>query len=123
MDFVIGLLNPTDWKGDSYDSILVIVNRLTKMVYYEPVKVTINASGLAEVIDNVVVQHHGLLDSIISDCGAILTSKFWSLHCYFLDTKRELSTAFHPQIDGQTERENSMMEVYLWSLVNFKQND
>ena len=55
MDFVTGLPVSTDWKGESYDSILVIVDRLTKMVHYEPVKVTINASGLAEVILDVVI--------------------------------------------------------------------
>ena len=55
MDFVTGLSISTDWKGDSYNSILVIVDRLTKMVHYEPVKVTIDAPGLAEVILDVVV--------------------------------------------------------------------
>ena len=55
MDFVTGLPVSTDWKGESYNSILVIVDRLTKMVHYEPVKVTINAPGLAEVIVNMVV--------------------------------------------------------------------
>lgn len=47
MDLVTGLPISADWKGDSYDSILVIVSRLTNMVHYEPVKVTIDASGLA----------------------------------------------------------------------------
>ena len=84
MDFVTGLPLSADWKGNSYDSILVIVDLLTKMVHYEPVKVTIDAPGLAEGIINVVVQHHGLPDSIISDQGAIFTSKFWSSLCYFL---------------------------------------
>ena len=55
MDFVIGLPISTDWKGDSYNSILVIVDRLMKMVHYEPVKVTIDAPGLAEVILDMVV--------------------------------------------------------------------
>ena len=104
MDFVTGLPLFADWKGDSYDSILVIVDHWTKMVYYEPVKVTIDTPGLAEVIIDVVVRYHGLLDSIISDRGAIFTSKFWSLLCYFLGIKRKLSTAFHPQTNGQTER-------------------
>ena len=93
------------------------------MVHYEPVKVTIDAPGLAEVIINVVVRHHGLLDSIISDRGAIFTSKFWSLLCYFLGIKRRLSTAFYPQTDGQTERQNSTMKAYLRVFVNFEQND
>ena len=67
MDFVTGLPILTDWKGDSYDSILVIVNWLIMMVHYEPVKISINPSGLAEVIIDVVVRHHGLPDSIVTD--------------------------------------------------------
>ena len=55
MDFVTGLPLSADWKGDSYDSILVIVDRLTKIPHYEPVKVTIDAPGLAEVILDMVV--------------------------------------------------------------------
>ena len=120
MDFVTGLPLSADWKGDSYDSILVIVDRLTKMVHYELVKVTIDAPGLAEVIIDVVVRHHGLPDSIISDRGAIFTSKFWSSLCYFLGIKRRLSTAFYPQTDGQNERQNSTIEAYLRAFVNFE---
>ena len=123
MDFVTGLLPSTDLTDNSYNLILVIVDRLTKMVYYEPVKVTIDAPGLAEVIIDVVVRHHGILDSIISDWGAIFMSKFWSSLCYFLGIKRRLPIAFHFQTDGQTERQNSIMEAYLWAFVNFKQNN
>ena len=75
MDFVTGLLFFSDWKSNSYDSILVDVNRLTKMVYYKSVKVTIDAPRLAEVIIDVMVRYHGLPDSIISDREAIFTSK------------------------------------------------
>ena len=113
MDFLTGLPISTNWKGDSYNSILVIVDRLTKMVYYEPVKITINALGLAEVIIDVVVRYHGLPDSLVTDRGSLFTSKFWSLLCYFLGIKRRLSTAFHPQTDRQTEPQNSTMEAYL----------
>ena len=67
MDFVTGLPISTDWKSKSYDSILVIVNSLTKMVHYKLGKITINALGLAEVIIDVVVEHHGLSDFIITD--------------------------------------------------------
>ena len=58
MDFVNGLPVFTNWKVETYDSILVIVNRLTKMVHYEPVKVTIDTPSLAKVIIDVVVRHH-----------------------------------------------------------------
>ena len=62
MDFITNLSISTNWKGDSYDSILIIVDQLTKMVQYKPVKVTIDALGLAKVILDVVVRYHGLLD-------------------------------------------------------------
>ena len=96
MDFVTGLSISTDWKGESYDSILVIVDRLTKMVHYKPVKITIDAPGLAKVIINVVIRHHGLPDSIVTNKGSLFTLKFWSLLCYFLGIKQEFSTAFYP---------------------------
>ena len=67
IDFVTGLPISTDWKGNSYDSILVIVDRLMKIVYYKLVKVTIDAPGLAEVIINVVVRHHRVSESIVTD--------------------------------------------------------
>ena len=95
MDFVIRLLISIDLMGDSYDSFLVIVDWLTKMIYYKPVKMTIDSLGLAEVIINVVVRHHSFLDSIFTNQGSLFTSKFWSLLYYFLGIKQRLSTAFH----------------------------
>ena len=112
MDFVTGLLISTNWNRESYDSILVIVNRLTKMMHYKPVKVTINTLGLAEVILDMIVWHHGLSDSIVSDKGSLFTSKFWSSLCYFLGIKQRLSTFFHPQANGQIKRQNSTIEAY-----------
>ena len=112
-----------DWKGNNYNLILVIVDCLTKMMHYEPVKVIIDALGLVEVIIDVVVRHHGLPDSIISDPGEFFTSKFSSSLCYHLGIKRRFSTAFYPQTDEQTERQNSTMETYLHAFVNWEQND
>ena len=94
-----------------------------KMVHYEPVKVTINAPRLAEIILHMVVRYHELPNLIVSDRGSLFASKFWSLLCYFTSIKRRLSIAFHPQINGQTEWQNSTMEAYLWAFVNFEQND
>ncbi len=93
------------------------------MVYYEPVKVIIDALGLVEVILDVVIRHHGLPHSIVSDWGLVFTSKFWLSLCYFLGIKRRLSIVFHPQTDGQTKRQKSAMEIYLPAYVNFEQND
>ena len=88
MDFVTGLPLSVDWKSDNYDSILVIVDQLTEMVHYEPVKVIIDTSGLAEVIIDVVFQHYGLPDLIVTNRGSLFTSKFWSSLCYFLGIKQ-----------------------------------
>ena len=75
MDFLTGLLILTNWRGESYNFILVIVDRLTKMIYYKPVKVTINAPKLAKVILNMIIQHHSLLNSIVSNKSLLFTSK------------------------------------------------
>ncbi len=75
-----------------------------KMVYYEPVKVTIDRLGLAEGIINMVVHYHGVLESIVTDQGLLFTLKFYSLLCYFLEIKKNLSTAFHTHINGQTKK-------------------
>ena len=123
IDFITRLPISTNWIGDSYNSILVIVDQLTKMVHYEPVKVTIDALGLAKVILDVVVWHHGLFNSVVSDRGSLFISKFWLSLCYFLGIKRILSTAFHPQTNGQTKRQNSTMKAYLRAFVNFEQNN
>ena len=93
------------------------------MVHYKPVKIIINILGLAEVIIDVVVWHHGLPHSIITNKSSLFTLKFWSSLCYFFGIKRKLSTVFHPQTDGQTKRQNSTMKAYFWAFVNFEQND
>ena len=93
------------------------------MLHYKPVKVTIDAPGLAKVIIDVVVRHHGLLDSIVTNWGLLFTSKFSSLLCYFLGIKRRLSIGFYPQTNSQTERQISIMKAYFWAFVNFEQNN
>ena len=123
MDFATGLPQSANWRGNRYDSILVIIDQITKMVYYEPVQTTITAPALAEVIVNVVVRQHGLPNSIVRDFGSVFTSKFWSSLYYFLSIKRRLSTAFYPQTDSQIERQNSTMEAYFRAFVNYKQDN
>ena len=93
------------------------------MVYYKLVKITTDAPGLAKVIIDVVIRHHGLSNSIITNRGPFFTSKFWLLLCYFLGIKRKLSTTFHLQMNGQIERQNSIIEAYFRVFINFKQNN
>ncbi len=93
------------------------------MVHYKPVKIIIDILGLAEVSIDVIVYHHKVPTWIVKDQGSLFTSKFWSSLCYFLKIKKKLSTAFHLQIDGQTKRQNSMIEVYLRLFFYCEQNN
>ena len=88
MDFVTNLPILINWKRDSYNFILVIIDQVTKMVYYKLVKININVLGLAKVIIDVVMHYHNLLDSIVINPGFFFTSKFWLLLCYFFIIKR-----------------------------------
>lgn len=88
IDFVEGFLVSKNWIGKTYNSTLVTVNQLTKIVHYEPFKVIINASWLAKVIIDVIVCHHNLLDSITSNQKLVFTSKLWSFLCYFFNIKK-----------------------------------
>lgn len=74
MDFVTGLPIFTNWKSKTYKFILVIINLLTKIVYYESVKVTINALGLEKVFIDIVIRHYGLSKFIVSNYDLVFTS-------------------------------------------------
>ncbi len=93
------------------------------MVYYKPIKIIIDVSDLAEVIIDMVVQHYGVLKSIVTNWGLLFISKFWSSLCYFLRIKKKLFTTFYPQTDGQTKRQNTMMKAYLKAFINWKQDN
>ena len=67
MDFAIGLPISANWKGDSYSLMLIIVIQLIKMIHCKPVKATIDAPSLAEVIINVIVHYHRILKLIVID--------------------------------------------------------
>jgi hypothetical protein len=124
LDFVVKLpLSKEQMTGQEYDSILVITDRLTKYAYMVPYKESSTAEDLSQVFLRTVVANHGTPDEIISDRDKLFTSKFWTTLMALLGTKRKLSTAFHPQTDGQTERINQTMEAYLRCYINYKQNN
>ena len=106
-----------------YDSILVITDRLTKYGHFIPYKESSTATELAYIFLKVVVAQHGLPDEIISDRDKLFTSKFWQTFTAQLGINTKLSTAFHPQTDGQTERLNQTLEQYLRSYVNDQQDN
>ena len=111
-------------SGKVYDSILVIMDRYTKMARYLPPRKDIKAEELTDVIMNKhVLRGASLPQSIVSNRGSVFNAKYWSSLCYMLNVKRHLSVAYHPQTDGQTERQNSTLEQYLRAYVNYLQDD
>ena len=109
MDFVIGLPHTTS----GFDSIWVIVDRLTKSAHFLPVKKTYSTDRLARMYVNIIVCLHGVPVSIVSDRGTTFTSVFWQKLHKALGTRLDFSTAFHPQTDGQSERTIQTLEDML----------
>lgn len=123
-DFVVKLPPSKEpVSGVTYDAILVITDRNTKYAYMEPYSETYTAEQLAYTFYRVIVANHGVPDEIISDRDKLFTSKFWTTLTALLGIKQKLSTAFHPQTDGQTERLNQVMETYLRCYVNYQQDN
>ncbi|WVZ63364.1 LOW QUALITY PROTEIN: hypothetical protein U9M48_013001 [Paspalum notatum var. saurae] len=109
MDFIVNL--PRTQKG--YNSIWVVVDRLTKVAHYIPVNTTYSGAKLAELYISRIVCLHGVPKRIISDRGSQFTSRFWEQLHNSLDTKLRFSTGYHPQTDGQIERTNQILEDML----------
>ena len=119
MDFIVQL--PKTPRG--FTSITVFVDRLTKMVHLAPSNDTDNAPTVAQTFLSTIFRHHGLPDDIVSDRGSVFTSHFWTAFLQLLGTKASLSTAFHPQSDGQTERVNRTVEQMLRLFIDYKQTN
>jgi transposase InsO family protein len=109
MDSIVRLLRTP--KG--YDFIWVIVDRLTKVAHFIPVKTTYKGTQLAELYMSRIVCLRGIPKKIVSDWGCHFTSRFWkSLH-ESMDTKLNFSLAYHHQTNGKTERTNQVLEDML----------
>lgn len=106
-----------------YDAIIVFVDKLSKMVHYAPTYTECTAPDVAKIFFNEVVRYHGIPDSIISDRDPRFTSKFWQSLWKHLGTKLIMSSAYHPQTDGQTERANRTLEDMLRAYVDVNQDD
>nr|GEX78329.1 putative reverse transcriptase domain-containing protein [Tanacetum cinerariifolium]GEY09975.1 putative reverse transcriptase domain-containing protein [Tanacetum cinerariifolium] len=109
MDFLSGL--PRTPSG--YDMIWVIVDRLTKSAHFLPTKKTNNMEKLMRLYLKEIVCRHGVPVSIISDRDSHFTSRFWRLLQEVLGMKLHMSTAYHPQTDGQSERTIKTLEDML----------
>ncbi|KAJ9558183.1 hypothetical protein OSB04_012797 [Centaurea solstitialis] len=113
MDFVTKL--PRTPKG--YDTIWVIVDRLSKSAHFLPMKETYSMERLARLYIAEIVRLHGTPVSIVSDRDARFTSTFWQSFQREMGTRVNLSTAYHPQTDGQSERTIQTLEDMLRACV------
>jgi hypothetical protein len=96
-----------------FDSILVVIDFLSKMSHFIPCKESSPSSTSASLFRKNVFRLHGLPDNIVLDRGPTFVSKFWKSLMTSLNIRSSLSTAYHPQTDGQTERKNQTLEDYL----------
>jgi transposase InsO family protein len=109
MDFIVGL--PRTQSG--YDSIWVIVDRLTKVAHFILVKTTYSGPQLAELYMSRIICLHGVPKKIVSDKETQFTLRFWKRLHETLDTQLRFSYAYHPQTDGQTARVNQILKDML----------
>ena len=119
MDFIVQL----PLTRQKHDAIVVFVDRMTKRAYFQPTTTNATAPEIADIFFNTIFRNHGLPKVIVSDRDAKFTSKFWKALFKQLDTKLAMSTAFHPQTDGQTERMNRTLEQMLRIYTNYAQDD
>ncbi|KYQ96678.1 LTR-retrotransposon skipper [Tieghemostelium lacteum] len=118
MDFVVALP-----KSNGFDSVLTVTDKSTKMVHLIPTTSNVTADGVAKLFIDNIWRLHGIPKVIISDRDPKFTSNFWKSFTKRLGINQFLSTAFHPQTDGQSERTNRTMEQILRNFVNYKMDN
>ncbi|KAF1317106.1 polyprotein, partial [Globisporangium splendens] len=118
MDFITGL--PV---SEGFDAILVTVDKLSKRPKYHPTHSTADAEATAKVFFEAVVRHHGLPKVIISDRDPKFTSDFWKSLTKLMGIKLSMTTSHRAQADGQTERQNLVLEDALRCMVSYHGDD
>lgn len=108
LDFITGLP-----KSKGYEAILVVVDRLSKYSHFILLKHPYTAISIAEIFAREIVRLHGIPKSLISDRDPIFVSNFWLELFKLQGTKLQMSSAYHPESDGQTEVINRCLEGYL----------
>ena len=117
MDFITDLP-----ESDGNRHLMVVTDRLSKDVILIPLH-DLTVDTVVNAFVTHVTAHHWLPDAIVSDRGSQFLSEFWTTMCRMLRITRRLSTAFHPQTDGSTERMNSVVEAYLRAFIDWNQKD
>jgi hypothetical protein len=119
----LDLITSLPRSSAGHTAIVVFVDKLTKMVHYSPTTDEVTAPQLAALFLRDVVRLHGFPRSLVSDRDPRFTAHFWTTFWASVGTTLAMSTAYHPQSDGQTERANRTLETMLRSVVSFNQKD
>ena len=109
-------------RVSGYEQIWVMVDRFSRMAHFIPLK-NRQAENLAKAFVREIWRLHGLPLGVISDRDTVFTSKLWSQVMRLLDILQDMSTTYHPQTDGQTERVNQVLEHYLRTFYAWDQKD
>ncbi len=118
MDFMVSLP-----PSRGFDAIMVVVNRFNKMAHFIPTKDEATTQKIGRLFFTHVFKHHGLSKDIVLDRDPKLTSKFWQALWKRMGLEFKMSTSFHPQTDGQTERVNLVIQQFLRNYVTTDQQD
>jgi transposase InsO family protein len=113
LDWIIGLPESRQRNGERFDAILTVVDRLTKYALFIPTRSDTTAADFVELFFRHVECRFGTPRGIVSDRDSRITSGFWREVCAQILIKRRISTAYHPQTDGQSEALNRVVQDYL----------
>ena len=105
------------------DTIVIIVDRFMKIICLKATTTNVSLEGIAKIYSDDIWKLHGIPRKILSNRGLQFTSKFMEEFTKALGTKRQLSTAYHLQTDGQTERINQEIGTFLQHYMNYQQDD
>jgi hypothetical protein len=119
MDFILGL----PMSKDGHNAIMVVVDKLTKMAHFIPCRKDLDAKECAGLFFHHVVRLHGVPLGIVSDRDHLFVGKFWRELWQNMRTELKMSSPYHPQTDGQTERVNRVLEDMLRHYVSGEQTD
>ncbi|KAG9221532.1 hypothetical protein CCMSSC00406_0009355 [Pleurotus cornucopiae] len=122
IDFVGPLPESSD-RDASYDSITVVIDLLTAMVHLVPSRTNYTAKNVAELVFSEVYKLHGLPKRIISDRDVLFTSHFWQHLHHLIGSKLHMSSAYHPESDGSTERANRTLTTMIRQCIHPTQKD
>ena len=104
-------------------ALLVVVDRLSKYAHFLPIPHPYTTSQVAQLFLDHVYKLHGLPKTIVSDRDKIFMSSFWQSLFKMLQVQLKMSTAYHPESDGQTEIVNKCLETYLMCMTGERPKD